>query len=148
NSGPPGITLPALIEVIVSNAITKAGSNVYGNIVCGAVVQVDHTSPLGTVPGQPGFGTITSVNGDCLGIFPKPAVLTAFQQQTTPVLPLQQIPVTFNVANQGSTDATSAVLNENFDQVTPATGSATLGTIAAGQTTSGSFQVAIPAVPG
>ena len=140
------MTLPALIEVIVSNAITKSGSNVYGNIVCGAVVQVDHSSPLGTVPGQPGFGTVTAVNGDCLGIFPKPAVLTASQQQTTPVLPSQQIPVTYNAANQGSTDATGAVLNENFDQVTPATGSATLGTITSGQTASGSFQVTIPSL--
>src|SRR5207248_7221735 len=119
-SFPPNIVLPAYIEVIVSTVIAKSGDTVFGNIACGAVVQVDHTPPYGAVPGQPGFGTITAVNGDCAGVFPKPAVLAATQQQTTPVLPAQQVAVTYNIANQSTTDATSVTLNENFDQVTPA----------------------------
>jgi uncharacterized repeat protein (TIGR01451 family) len=145
-SFPPDMILPSYIEVIVSTVINKSGDTVFGNIACGAVVQVDHTPPYGAVPGQPGFGTISSVNGDCAGVFPKPAVITASQQQANPVLPGQQVGVNYSITNSGATDATGVALNETFDQVTPATGSANLGTIAAGTTASGNFSVTIPVI--
>jgi RHS repeat-associated protein/uncharacterized repeat protein (TIGR01451 family) len=145
-SFPPDQVLPAYIEVVVSTVIDKSGDTVFGNIACGAILQVDHTPPYGAVPGQDGFGTIAAVNGDCGGIFPPPAVLAASQQQKGLVLPAENISVNYSIANQGTTDATGVVLNENFDQVTPATGSANLGTIAAGLNASGNFPVAIPAI--
>ncbi|MGH9635313.1 MAG: Ig-like domain repeat protein, partial [Candidatus Angelobacter sp.] len=145
-SFPPDQVLPAYIEVVVSTVIDKSGDTVFGNIACGAILQVDHTPPYGAVPGQDGFGTIAAVNGDCGGIFPPPAVLAASQQQKGLVLPAENITVNYSIANQGTTDATGVVLNENFDQVTPATGSASLGTIAAGLSASGNFPVAIPAI--
>ncbi|HEY6181439.1 MAG TPA: Ig-like domain repeat protein, partial [Terriglobales bacterium] len=146
-SFPPDQTLPSLIQVIVSTVITKSGSDVFGNIACGAVLTVDHTPPYGAVPGQPGFGTITAVNGDCAGVFPSPAVLTGSQQQTSVVLPNQNVPINYSIANTGSTTAaTSVVLNENFDQVTPASGTANIGTIAAGATSTGNFQITIPGI--
>jgi RHS repeat-associated protein/uncharacterized repeat protein (TIGR01451 family) len=145
-SFPPNQVLPTYIEVVVSTVIDKSGDTVFGNIACGAILQVDHTPPYGAVPGQDGFGTIAAVNGDCGGIFPRPAVLAASQQQKSLVLPAENISVNYSIANQGTTDATSVVLNENFDQVTPATGSANLGTIAAGLSASGNFPVAIPAI--
>ena len=147
-SFPPTITLPAFIEVVVSTVINKSGNTVFGNIACGAIVQVDHTPPYGAVPGQPGFGNIVAVNGDCAGVFPQPARLVASQQQANPVLPGQQITVDYNIANQGATDATSVMLNENFDQLTPATGSADLGTIVAGGSASGNFPVVVPSIDG
>ena len=142
----PPQTLPSFIEVIVATAIDKAGSTIYGNIACGAVVQVDHTPPYGDVPGQPGFGTITAVNGDCAGVFPAPAVLNASQQQTPLVLPNQGVPVNYTISNSGATDATGVTLNENFDQVTPPTGTANIGTIGHGLTRTGNFQVTISAI--
>jgi len=145
-SFPPDQTLPSLIEVIVSTVIDKSGSDVFGNIACGAILSVDHTPPYGAVPGQPGFGTITAVSGDCADVFPAPAVLNASQQQTPLVLPNQNVPVNYNVQNTGATNATGVTLNENFDQVTPAIGTANLGTIAAGATTTGNFQVTIPGI--
>ncbi|HEX3153308.1 MAG TPA: Ig-like domain-containing protein, partial [Candidatus Angelobacter sp.] len=145
-SFPPDQVLPSLIEVIVSTVVDKSGSDVFGNIACGAVLQVDHTPPYGAVPGQDGFGTIVAVNGNCSGVFPAPAVLTAAQQQKGLVLPAENISVSYSIANQGTTDATGVVLNENFDQATPATGSASLGTIAAGLNASGNFSIAIPAI--
>ncbi|HZD94334.1 MAG TPA: CARDB domain-containing protein, partial [Candidatus Sulfotelmatobacter sp.] len=146
-SFPPDQVLPSLIEVIVSTVVDKSGSDVFGNIACGAILSVDHTPPFGAVPGQPGFGTITAVSGDCAGVFPPPAVLTASQQQTSLVLPNQGVPVNYSIRNTGSTTAaTSVVLNENFDQVTPATGTANIGTIAAGATSTGNFQITIPGI--
>ena len=145
-SFPPDQVLPSLIEVIVSTVVDKSGSDVFGNIACGAVLTVDHTPPYGAVPGQPGFGTITAVNGDCAGVFPPPAVLTGSQQQTPLVLPNQGVPVNYSIANSGATDATGVYSNENFDQVTPATGTANIGTIAAGATSTGNFQVTIPGI--
>ncbi len=145
-SFPPNQTLPSLIEVIVSTVIDKSGSDVFGNIACGAILAVDHTPPYGAVPGQPGFGTITAVSGDCAGVFPAPAKLAGSQQQTSLVLPNQGVPVNYTISNTGATDATSVALNENFDQVTPATGTANIGTIAAGATSTGSFQVTIPGI--
>ena len=145
-SFPPDQILPAYIEVVVSTVIDKSSDTVFGNVACGAILQVDHTPPYGAVPGQDGFGTIAAVNGDCGGIFPRPAVLAASQQQKGLVLPAENISVNYSMANQGTTDATSVVLNENFDQVTPATGSANLGTIAVGLSASGNFPVSIPPI--
>jgi uncharacterized repeat protein (TIGR01451 family) len=145
NSFPPA-TLPSNIEVMVSTAIVKSGSTIYGNIACGAVVKVDANPPYGPDPGKPGFGTVVAVNGDCAGVFPKPAVLVASQQQPSPVLPGQAVSVSTSITNQGATDDSGVVLNENFDQVTPASGSQTLGTIAAGKSASAAFGVTIPAI--
>ena len=145
-SFPPDQVLPSLIEVIVSTVVDKSGDTVFGNIACGAVLQVDHTPPYGAVPGQPGFGTIAAVNGDCGGVFPAPAVLAGSQQQTPLVLPNQSVPVTYSIRNTGATDATGVTLNESFDQVTPASATANIGTIGAGLTNTGSFQVTIPGI--
>jgi RHS repeat-associated protein/uncharacterized repeat protein (TIGR01451 family) len=145
-SFPPDQVLPSLIEIIVSTVIDKSGSDVFGNIACGAVLQVDHTPPYGAVPGQPGFGTIVAVSGECAGVFPPPAVLAALQQQTPLVLPNQGVAVNYNIRNTGATDATSVVLSESFDQVTAATGTANLGTIAAGLNATGNFPITIPAI--
>jgi RHS repeat-associated protein/uncharacterized repeat protein (TIGR01451 family) len=145
-SFPPDQVLPSLIEVIVSTVVDKSGSDVFGNIACGAVLTVDHTPPYGAVPAQPGFGTITAVSGDCAGVFPAPAVLNASQQQTSLVLPNQGVPINYSIRNTGATNATGVTLNENFDQVTPATGTANLGNIATGATTTGNFQVTIPGI--
>jgi RHS repeat-associated protein len=70
NSQPP-TTLPAYIGVIVSTSIAKQGSTIYGNIAALVVVQVDPSSPYGSDPGHPGFGTIAAVIQDGAGRFPK-----------------------------------------------------------------------------
>jgi RHS repeat-associated protein len=145
NSFPPS-TIPSLIEVIVSTAIVQSGSEIFGNVACTALVQVNPSPAYGPSPGQPGFGVITAVNGDCGAVFPKPASLVATQQQTSPVLPGQQATVNYSITDQSTTDATGVNLNEVFDQVTPTTGSAGIGSIPAGTTSSGSFQVTIPAI--
>ncbi|HEY2169844.1 MAG TPA: Ig-like domain repeat protein, partial [Candidatus Angelobacter sp.] len=145
-SFPPNQVLPSLIEVIVSTVVDKSGSDVFGNIACGAILAVDHTPPYGAVPGQDGFGTIAAVSGDCAGVFPAPAVLVGSQQQTSMVLPNQGVPINYSIRNSGATDATGVTLNESFDQVTPASATANIGTIGAGLTNTGSFQVTIPAI--
>ncbi|HLY99341.1 MAG TPA: Ig-like domain repeat protein, partial [Candidatus Angelobacter sp.] len=147
NSGPPA-TLSNLISVLVATAIVKSDSLIFGNIACTAVLRVNSTPAYGPDPGHPGFGVITAVNGDCAGVFPAPATLAGSQQQTSPVLPGQQVTVNYTLANQGSADATNVALNENFDQVTPATGSANIGIIAAGQSATGNFQVTLPSIAG
>jgi RHS repeat-associated protein len=145
-SFPPDQVLPSLIEVIVSTVVDKSSDTVFGNIACGAVLQVDHTPPYGSVPGQPGFGAIVAVSGDCAGVFPAPAVLNASQQQTPLVLPNQGVAVNYSIKNTGATDATGVTLNESFDQATPASATANVGTIGAGLTNTGSFQVTIPGI--
>jgi RHS repeat-associated protein len=145
NSGPPA-TLNNMISVLVATAIVKSGSSIFGNIACTAMLRVNSVPAYGPDPGHPGFGVITAVSGDCAGAFPALAALSGSQQQTSPVLPGQQVTVNYTLANQGVTDATNVALNENFDQVTPATGSASIGTIAAGQSTTGSFQVTLPGI--
>jgi RHS repeat-associated protein/uncharacterized repeat protein (TIGR01451 family) len=145
-SFPPDQVLPSLIEVIISTVVDKSGDTVFGNIACGAVLQVDHTPPYGAVPGQPGFGTIAAVGGDCAGVFPAPAVLVGSQQQTPLVLPNQGVPVNYTITNNGATDATGVTLNENFDQVTPASATANIGTLGHGSTSTGSFQITIPGI--
>jgi hypothetical protein len=145
NSSPPA-SLGAAIGVLVSTAIVKTDSSIFGNIACSAVLRV-HANPVyGPDPGHPGFGVIAGVNGDCAGVFPSPAMLTAVQQQTSPVLPGQQTQVSYAISNQGATDATGVNLSESFDQATPATGTANIGTIAATQSATGNFHVVIPTI--
>lgn len=147
-SFPPSATLPDFIEVIVSTVIVKSGSDVFGNIACGAVVKVDHTPPYGAVPGQPGFGTIVGVNGACGGVFPQPAVVTATQTQPASVLPNQQITIQTTVSNASTaTAATSISVSEVLDGLTPGTVSLNLGSAAAGGNASASFQATVPAIP-
>lgn len=146
-SSPPPISLPAYIQVMIATAgeVDSTGL-VFGNIACPAVLKVDANPPYGQDPGQPGFGVITAVNGDCAGVFPKPAVLTAKQTQLTPVLPSQQITVNATIRNSGATDATNGLLAESFDGLAPATASQTFATIPAGQSVSASFPAGVPAV--
>jgi RHS repeat-associated protein len=147
-SFPPSGTLPDFIEVIVSTVIDKSGDTVFGNVACGAVVKVDHTPPYGAVPGQPGFGTIAGVNGDCGGVFPQPAVVTATQTQPASVLPNQQITIQATVSNASTaTAATNISVNEVLDGLTPATASLNLGSAAAGGSASASFQATVPGIP-
>lgn len=146
NSGTPPSSLPSFIEVIVSTAITKQGSAIFGNTACGVVLKVDANPVYGPDPGHPGFGVITAVNGDCAGVLPKPAVLTAKQSQVTPVLPQQQVPVSASISNSGATDASNATLNETFDGLIPANATQSFTTIAAGQSASASFLTSVPAI--
>jgi RHS repeat-associated protein len=69
NSQPPA-TLSAYIGVIVSTSIAKQGSTIYGNIAALVVVQVDPSSPYGSDPGHPGYGTVAAVIQDGAGLFP------------------------------------------------------------------------------
>lgn len=148
-SFPPNETLPTFIEVIVSTVIVKSGPQIFGNIACGAVVQVSHTPPYGAVPGQPGFGTIAAVDGNCAGVFPPPAALVATQTQPATVLPNQQITISATVNNtSAATAATNITLNETLDGLTPATASANLGTAQPGGSQSTTFQATVPGIPG
>jgi RHS repeat-associated protein len=72
NSKPPA-TLSAYIGVIVSTSIAKQGSSIYGNIAATVVLQVDPTSPYGSDPGHPGYGTVAAVIQDGASLFPKAA---------------------------------------------------------------------------
>jgi RHS repeat-associated protein len=72
NSKPPA-TLSAYIGVIVSTSIAKQGSSIYGNIAALVVVQVDPSSPYGSDPGHPGYGTIAAVIQDGASLFPHAA---------------------------------------------------------------------------
>jgi RHS repeat-associated protein len=147
-SFPPSGTLPDFIEVIVSTVVVKSGDNVFGNAACGAVVKVDHTPPYGAVPGQPGFGTIAGVNGDCAGVFPQPAVVSASQSQPASVLPNQQITVTTTVNNSSAaTTASNITANEVLDGLTPGTISLNLGTAAPAGSVSTTFQATVPGIP-
>src|SRR6185369_9464850 len=99
-------------------------------------------------PGQPGFGTIAGVNGDCGGVFPQPAVVTARQTQPASVLPNQQITIQTTVSNSSTaTAATNISLSEVLDGLTPGTVSLNLGSAAAGGSASASFQATVPAIP-
>lgn len=147
NSSLPPNSLPGFIEVIVSTAIAKQSSATFGNIACGVILKVDASPAYGSDPSQPGFGVITAVNGDCAGVFPKPAVLNATQSQLTPVLPQQPLTVKANVSNSGAIDATNVVLGESFDGLIPASASQSFNAIAAGQSATAAFQTSVPAIP-
>ena len=146
SSGNPPSTLPSFIEVMVATAIVKQGSDIFGNISCGAVLKVDASPAYGPDPGHPGFGVVAAVNGDCAGVFPKPAVLTATQSQITPVLPQQQVAVSASIKNSGATNAGNATLNETFDGLIPANATQSFTAIAAGQSVSAAFQTNVPAI--
>jgi len=72
NSKPPA-TLSAYIGVIVSTSIAKQGSTIYGNVAALVVVQVDPSSPYGSDPGHPGYGTVAAVIQDGASLFPHAA---------------------------------------------------------------------------
>jgi RHS repeat-associated protein len=72
NSKPPA-TLSAYIGVIVSTSIAKQGSTIYGNIAALVVVQVDPSSPYGSDPGHPGYGTVAALIQDGASLFPHAA---------------------------------------------------------------------------
>lgn len=146
NSFPPA-TLPPFIEVIVSTAITMSGSEIFGNIASTAVCKVDPTSVYGPDPGKPGFCKLVAVLQDGGNIFPMPPALTATQTQPTKVLQQQNFNVTATIANNSSTPASSVVLSESFDGVTPTTGSNNIGSILNGAQQTATFQVTSPAIP-
>jgi hypothetical protein len=66
NSKPPA-SLGAYIGAIVSTAIAKQGSQIYGNIAAMIVLQVDPSSPYGPDPGHPGTGRRQEVIGPGTG---------------------------------------------------------------------------------
>jgi RHS repeat-associated protein len=72
NSQPPA-TLSAYIGVIVSTSIAKQESTIYGNVAALVVVQVDPSSPYGSDPGHPGYGTVAAVIQDGTALFPHAA---------------------------------------------------------------------------
>jgi RHS repeat-associated protein len=72
NSSPPA-SLGAYIGAIVSTAIAKQGSQIYGNIAATVVLQVDPSSPYCPDPGHPGYGTVAAVITDGAGLFPAPS---------------------------------------------------------------------------
>src|SRR5579864_2330143 len=147
NSFPPPLTLPAFIEVIVSTAITKQGSEIFGNIAAAAVCQVDPNPPYGPDPGEPGFCKLVAVVEDGGNIFPQPPALTATQTQPATVLPMQNFNVTTTVSNSSTSVADTVVVSESFDGVTPATGTQTFSSILNGAQQTATFQVTTPAIP-
>lgn len=147
NSFPPPLTLPAFIEVIISTAINKQGSEIFGNIAAAAVCQVDSTPPYAPDPGHPGFCKLVAVVEDGAGVFPQPPALTATQTQPATVLPAQNFNVVATVSNNSTSQANSVVVNESFDGVTPATGAQNLNSILNGQQQSATFAVTTPAIP-
>jgi hypothetical protein len=73
-------------------------------------------------------------------------MLSALTATNDVILPLQRVNVNYATSNQGATNTTRAVLNESFDQVTPATASRNIGTTSAGQGATGTSQVASPSL--
>lgn len=146
-SSPPPLTLPSFIQVIVATAGAKPGTSIFGNMACPAVLKVDANPSYQPDPGHPGFGVITAVNGDCVGVFPKPAILNAQQTQPTPVLPSQSVNVKVAVQNSGATDATNVSLTESFDGLVPPSDAQSFATIPAGQSINASFLTTVPAIP-
>lgn len=143
-SWPPPVSVPNYVEVIVSTVIEKQGNDIYGNIAAAAVVKVE--PGYGPVPGKPGFGTIVAVIEDS-NVFPRPAVIAATQTQPKTVLPNEQFTVTTTVSNSSTaTAATSVVLNETLDGLTPSTVERNLGTIAQGGSQTTSFQATAPSI--
>jgi RHS repeat-associated protein len=147
NSFPPPLTVPAYIEVIISNAITKHGSEIFGNIAAAAVCKVDPTPVYAPDPGHPGFCTLTAVVEDGANVFPHPPALTATQSQPPTVLPGQTFNVITTVSNSSSATANSVVVNENFDGVTPSTATQNFTSILNGAQQTATSQVTSPALP-
>ncbi|MEA2490482.1 MAG: hypothetical protein QOH21_2274, partial [Acidobacteriota bacterium] len=144
-SWPPPVAVPNYVEVIVSTVIDKQGNDIYGNIAAAAVVKVE--PGYGPVPGKPGYGTIVAVIEDS-NVFPRPAAISVTQTQPQTVLPNEQFTVTTTVANTSTaTAATSVVLNETLDGLTPSTISRNLGTVVQGGSQTTSFQATTPSIP-
>ena len=147
NSFPPPLTVPAYIEIIISNAITKQGSEIFGNIAAAAVCKVDPTPVYGPDPGHPGFCTLVDVVEDGAGMFPQPPALTATQTQPATVLPNQSFNVSAQITNSSTAQANNVTVNESFDGLTPATGTQTFASILNGAQQTATFQVTSPAIP-
>jgi RHS repeat-associated protein/uncharacterized repeat protein (TIGR01451 family) len=146
-SFPPPLTLPAFIEVIVSTAIAKQGSEIFGNIAATAVCQVDPVPAYGPDPGKPGFCKLVAVIQDASNVFPSRPALVATQDQPATVLPAQTFTVNAIVTNNSSATANSVVVNESFDEVTPSTGSQSFSSILNGEHQTASFQETTPVIP-
>lgn len=147
NSFPPPVTVPAFIEVMISTAITKHGSEIFGNIAAAAVCQVDPTPVYGPDPGKPGFCKLVAVVEDGANVFPQAPALTATQSQPPTVLPGQTFNVTAQITNSSSATASSVTVNENFDGLAPATGTQSFASILSGAQQTATFQVSSPVVP-
>jgi RHS repeat-associated protein len=147
NSFPPPLTLPAYIEVIISNAIAKQGNEIYGNIAAAAVCKVDPTPVYEPDPGHPGFCKLVAVVADGVNIFPKPPALTATQTQPATVLPAQNFNVTTTIGNSSTSTANSVVVSESFDGLTPPTATQTFASILNGAQQAATFPETTPAIP-
>ncbi|HZR29627.1 MAG TPA: RHS repeat-associated core domain-containing protein [Terriglobales bacterium] len=146
-SFPPPLTLPAFIEVIISTAIAKQGSEIFGNIASAAVCQVDPIPAYGPDPGKPGFCKLVAVIEDGANVFPPRPDLLAVQDQPPTVLPGQTFTVNAIVTNNSNATANSVIVNESFDGVTPPTGSQSFSSLSSGQHQTASFQVTAPVIP-
>jgi RHS repeat-associated protein len=147
NSFPPPLTLPAFIEVIISTAITKQGSEIFGNIAAAAVCQVDPSPAYAPDPGHPGFCKLVAVVEDGGNVFPQSPALTATQSQPATVLPGQTFNVTTQIANSSTVPAVSVTVNESFDGLTPATATQSFASILNGAQQTATFPVSSPVVP-
>lgn len=147
NSFPPPLTVPAYIEVIVSTAIAKQGSEIFGNIAAAAVCKVDPAPAYGSDPGSPGFCKLVAVVEDGANIFPQPPAITATQKQPATVLPAQNFNVTTTINNSSGSIANSIAVNESFDGVAPLTGTQTFGSILTGAQQTATFQETTPSIP-
>lgn len=146
-SFPPPLTLPAYIEVIISTAISgNSTGEIFGNIAAAAVCQVDPTPAYGPDPGKPGFCKLVAIIEDGGPVFPPRPALIATQNQPPTVLPGQTYTVNAVVTNSSPTTAESVVVSENFDGVTPTTGSQSFASILNGQQETAGFQVTDPPI--
>ena len=147
-SFPPPLSVPAYIEVIISTAISGSpASEVFGNIAAAAVCQVDAIPHYDPVPGDPGFCKLVALIEDGGGVFPARPALIAAQNQPATVLPGQTFSVNAIVTNNSTTPAQDVVVDENFDGVTPFTGSQSFALILDGQNETAGFQVTTPVIP-
>ncbi|HET9285264.1 MAG TPA: RHS repeat-associated core domain-containing protein [Candidatus Angelobacter sp.] len=147
-SFPPPLTVPAYIEVIVSTAINgDPAVEIFGNIAAAAVCQVDPIPQYDPVPGKPGFCKLVAVIEDGAQIFPARPALIAVQNQPLTVLPGQAFTVDTIIANNSGAAAQAVVVDENFDGVTPVTGSEDFPSILNGQNQTASFQETSQVIP-
>ncbi|HEX2831379.1 MAG TPA: Ig-like domain-containing protein [Thermoanaerobaculia bacterium] len=143
-SWPPPVSVPNFIEVIISTVIERGGNDIYGNIAAAAVVKVE--PGYGPVPGKPGFGTIVAVIEDS-GVFPAPAAITATQTQPATLLPSEQFTIATTITNaSNATAATSVVLRETLDGLSPDTITRNVGMIAPAASQSITFDATTPSI--
>ncbi len=131
--------------MIISTIVVKRNGLIYGNIAAAAVVKAE--PGYGPDPGMPGFGTLVASIEDGAAVFPPPTAVAATQNQPPTVLPGQPFNVTLDVSNTGTTAASSVAATENFDGMSPASGSNTIGSITAGDHRTVSFAETIPVLP-